>query len=231
MPNFGVVIFPGSNCDHDCYYGIKKVLKQDCEFIWHEDTNLDGIDCVVVPGGFSYGDYLRVGAIARFSPVMDSVKKLAESGTPVLGICNGFQILAESGLIPGSFILNSSLKFVCRWVNVKVESTETPFTCGISKNEVLRIPIANAQGNFFMTEDQVKEYSSSIVFRYCDENGEVTEESNPNGSTHNIAGISNAEKNVLGMMPHPERSMEKLIGSDDGKKIFESVITWIESKK
>lgn len=231
MPNFGVVIFPGSNCDHDCYYGIKKVLKQDCEFIWHEDTNLDGIDCVVVPGGFSYGDYLRVGAIARFSPVMESVKELAESGTPVLGICNGFQILAESGLIPGSFILNSSLKFICSWVNVRVENTETPFTCGLSKNEILRIPIANAQGNFFMTEDQVKDYSSNIVLRYCDENGEATEDSNPNGSTNNIAGISNGEKNVLGMMPHPERSMEKLIGSDDGRKIFESVIKWIESKR
>lgn len=231
MPNFGVVIFPGSNCDHDCYYGIKKVLNQNCDFIWHEDTNLEGIDCIVVPGGFSYGDYLRAGAIARFSPVMESVRKMALSGTPVIGICNGFQILVESGLIPGSFILNSSLKFVCSWVNVTVENTETPFTSGLERNEVLKIPVANAQGNFFMTEDQLREVQSSIVFRYCDESGAVTEDSNPNGSTENIAGITNRDRNILGMMPHPERSFEKLVGSDDGKKIFESVITWIETNK
>lgn len=230
MANFGVVLFPGSNCDHDCYYGIKKVLNQSCEFVWHQETNLEGLDCIVIPGGFSYGDYLRTGAIARFSPVMDSVIELADKGVPIIGICNGFQILVESGLIPGSFLHNSSLKFVCRWINAKVENTNTPFTYNLTENELLRVPVANGEGNFFISDEKLNELKSQVIFRYSDENGNATVDSNPNGSTDNIAGISNKNGNVLGMMPHPERSLEKLVGCDDGKKIFESVISWIETK-
>ena len=230
MINFGVLLFPGSNCDHDCYYAIKNVLNQACELIWHEETNLNGLDCIIIPGGFSYGDYLRTGAIARFSPVMNSVKELADKGVPVIGICNGFQILVESGLLPGSFIHNTSLKFVCKWINVKVINKNTPFTSYLEKDEVLRIPVANSQGNFFLSDLDYNKYESNVVFEYCTENGVKTEESNPNGSTNNIAGISNMNGNVLGMMPHPERSMEDLIGCKDGRKIFESVINWIESK-
>lgn len=230
MPNFGVVLFPGSNCDHDCYYGIKKILHQNCDFIWHEDTDINGIDCIVIPGGFSYGDYLRTGAIARFSPVMNSIEKSALKGIPIIGICNGFQILVESGLLPGAFIHNSTLKFMCRWVNIKVENTSTPFTCSLDKNEILKIPVANSQGNFFILKQDIKKIESQIVFKYSDPEGKISEQSNPNGSTENIAGITNQNNNVLGMMPHPERSFEKLVGSDDGRKIFESVITWIETK-
>lgn len=231
MANFGVVLFPGSNCDHDCYYGIKKVLNQNCDFIWHKDTDLSGIDCIVIPGGFSYGDYLRTGAIARFSPVMNSIAKQAEKGVPIIGICNGFQILVESSLLPGSFIHNSSLKFVCKWINARVENTNTPFTFELKQNEILKIPVANGEGNFFISNDGLKDIKSQIVFRYCDPEGETTDISNPNGSTDNIAGISNKKGNVLGMMPHPERSFEKIVGCDDGKKIFESVISWIETKR
>lgn len=230
MVNFGVLLFPGSNCDHDCYYAIKSVLGCDCDLIWHEETNLDGIDCVIIPGGFSYGDYLRTGAIARFSPVMSSVTQLAENGTPVIGICNGFQILAESGLIPGSFINNNTLKFICKWVHVRVSNTNTPFTTEIEKDDILKIPVANSQGNFFLSDDDYDRYKSNVVFEYCSENGVKTDESNPNGSTRNIAAISNSEGNVMGIMPHPERSMENVIGCNHGKKIFESVISWIESK-
>ncbi len=230
MANFGVVLFPGSNCDHDCYYAIKKVLNQNCNFIWHEDTDLNGIDCIVIPGGFSYGDYLRTGAIARFSPVMNSVAEMAEKGTPVIGICNGFQILVESGLLPGSFLHNSSLKFVCKWINARVENTNTPFTYNLTENETLKIPVANGEGNFFISDENLKDIQSQVVFRYSDSNSNTTGNSNPNGSTDNIAGISNQNGNVLGMMPHPERSFEKIVGSDDGRKIFESVINWIETK-
>ncbi|NIP30029.1 MAG: phosphoribosylformylglycinamidine synthase subunit PurQ [Candidatus Dadabacteria bacterium] len=227
MPNFGVLLFPGSNCDHDCYFAIKDILGQPCSLIWHEQTDLDGIDCIVIPGGFSYGDYLRTGAIARFSPVMNSVVDLAKKGVPIIGICNGFQILVESGLLPGSFIHNTSLKFVCKWVYVKVKNTISPFTFNMDENEVLRIPVANSQGNYFLSNEDYKIYENDVVFEYCDSNGDITGESNPNGSTQNIAGISNG--NVLGMMPHPERSMESLLGSEDGRKIFESVIEWMES--
>lgn len=231
MPRFGVVVFPGSNCDHDCYYVIKKFLSQDCEYIWHEETDLDGFDCVVIPGGFSYGDYLRTGSIARFSPVMGSVIKFAEEGKPVIGICNGFQILVESGILKGAFIKNSSLKFVCRWTNLLVENTDTPFTRNLKKGDVLRIPVANGEGNFYMTDDRLNTLkdSAQIVFRYCDEEGRPVPGSNPNGSVYNIAGICNTGLNVLGMMPHPERSYDDIIGGSDGRLIFESVISWIQS--
>ncbi|MGI9554056.1 MAG: phosphoribosylformylglycinamidine synthase subunit PurQ [Thermodesulfobacteriota bacterium] len=232
MPRFGVVVFPGSNCDHDCYYVLKKFLSQDCEYIWHQETDLEDFDCIVIPGGFSYGDYLRTGSIARFSPVMESVKKFADTGKPVIGICNGFQILVESGILKGAFIKNSSLKFVCRWTNLVIENTDTPFTKNLKRGDILRIPVANGEGNYYTSEEQLKtlKESSRIVFRYCDTEGNTTTDSNPNGSIHNIAGICNSECNVLGMMPHPERSYDDIIGGSDGRQIFESVISWIQSK-
>lgn len=225
MPNFGVLFFPGSNCDHDCYHAIKKILGQPCEMIWHEETSLQGIDCVVVPGGFSYGDYLRAGAIARFSPVMNPLARFAAEGIPVIGICNGFQILVESGLLPGAFIHNSSLKFVCRWTNVRVEDTDTPFTCFLRKGEVLKLPVANAQGNFVPGAGIVPR----TVLRYCGPEGEPDDAANPSGAQDCIAGVANVRGNVLGMMPHPERGVERIFGSEDGRRMFESAALWIES--
>ena len=227
MPDFGVLFFPGSNCEGDCCHAIKEILGQPCELIWHEETSLEGIDCVVVPGGFSYGDYLRAGAIARFSPVMDPLARLAAEGVPIIGICNGFQILVESGLLPGAFIHNSSLKFVCRWTNVKVEDTDTPFTCLLREGKVLKLPVANAQGNF------VPEAGAAprTVLRYCGPDGEYDDAANPSGAQDAIAGVANARGNVLGMMPHPERSAESVFGSEDGRKMFESVVFWIKSRR
>ncbi len=227
MPSFGVLFFPGSNCEGDCYHAIKKILGQPCELIWHEETSLEGIDCVVVPGGFSYGDYLRAGAIARFSPVMNPLERLAAEGVPVIGICNGFQILVESGLLPGAFLHNSSLRFVCRWTRVKVEDAATPFTCLLRKGEVLKLPVANAQGNFAPGAGGVPR----TVLRYCGPEGQPDDEANPSGAQDGIAGVANARGNVLGMMPHPERGVEKIFGSEDGRMIFESVASWIESRR
>lgn len=231
MPKFGVLVFPGSNCDYDCYYALKNILNYDCEYVWHEEQELSDFDCIVIPGGFSYGDYLRTGSIARFSPVMASVKSFAESGKPVIGICNGFQILVESGILPGAFLKNNSLKFVCKWTNLVIENINTPFTCSIKPGEIIRIPVAHGEGNYFIDDNSLKSMvnDSQVVFRYCDENGDTSPESNPNGSVHNIAGICNAAGNVIGMMPHPERSCEDLIGGTDGRLIFESVYSWIES--
>ena len=230
MSNFGIIVFPGSNCDHDCYHVIRHVFDQECEFVWHEEKNLDGFDCIILPGGFSYGDYLRTGAIARFSPVMKAVEKLASEGKPIMGICNGFQILVEAGLLPGALIKNASLRFVCKWVNIRVENTNTPFTHLMGRGDVLRIPIAHGEGNYFANQDDIKRLNenSAVVFRYCDEKGKITSESNPNGSTENIAGICNARGNVLGMMPHPERCSEEIVGGEDGRTIFESLISWSE---
>ena len=225
MPNFGVLFFPGSNCDHDCYHAIKKILGHPCELIWHEETSLKGINCIVIPGGFSYGDYLRAGAIARSSPVMGSLTQLVAEGVPVIGICNGFQILVESGLLPGAFIHNSSLKFVCRWTNVRVEDTDTPFTCLLRREEVLKLPVANAQGNFVPGTGTVPR----TVLRYCGPEGKPDDTANPSGAQDCIAGVANAQGNVLGMMPHPERSVESMFGSEDGRRIFESVAFWIKS--
>lgn len=229
MFNFGIVVFPGSNCDHDCYHALKHVLGQRSEFIWHESQDLGRFDCVVIPGGFSYGDYLRTGSIASLSPIMNSVKEYASRGGPVIGICNGFQILVETGLLPGALIKNSSLKFVCKWVNIRVENNSTVFTGNLKTGDVLRIPVAHGDGNYFCTAEDLKSLDNNkqIVFRYCDEEGNATPESNPNGSIQNIAGICNKEGNVLGMMPHPERCVEDLLSGTDGRLIFESIISWL----
>lgn len=222
---FGVIVFPGSNCDHDAYHVISKQVGQPVDFIWHRDTDLSGYDAVIIPGGFSYGDYLRAGALARFSPVMNSIKQFATRGGLVLGICNGFQILCESGLLPGALIRNRDLHFICEHVRVRVESTNTPFTNELSAGEVLRIPIAHAEGNFVCDDSTMDQLAREdrIVFRYCDELGNITERANPNGSRDNIAGICNRQRNVMGMMPHPERACEDLLGSSDGRDIFRSL--------
>jgi phosphoribosylformylglycinamidine synthase I len=229
---FGVIIFPGSNCDYDAYMAIKSVIKRDVEFLWHQDTSLHGCDCVILPGGFSYGDYLRTGAIARFSPIMQKVMEFARNGGMAVGICNGFQILLEAGLLPGAMLRNTSLRFICKFVNIKVENERSPFSNLCEKGQVLKIPIAHTDGNYFIQEEGLKqlEENDQIIFRYCDERGNVTLESNPNGSLDNIAGICNQTKNVLGMMPHPERASEILLGSEDGKYIFQSIVDFFEKR-
>ena len=223
---FGVVVFPGSNCDEDCVYVLSEVLRQDVVSLWHQETSLKGCDCVVLPGGFSYGDYLRAGAVARFSPIMRSIGALAKDGGLVLGICNGFQILLESGLLPGAMLRNRSLRFVCRYVRLRVERTDTPFTNRFRTGQVVRMPIAHTEGNFTVDPRTRKTFTQGdhVVFRYCDANGQLTDEANPNGSTDAIAGICNADGNVLGLMPHPERCAEPALGSEDGRLVFESLI-------
>ena len=222
---FGVIVFPGSNCDHDAYHVISKHVGQPVDFIWHRDTDLSGYDAVIIPGGFSYGDYLRAGALARFSPVMNSVREFAAKGNLVLGICNGFQILCEAGLLPGALIRNRDLHFVCDYVNVRVENTDTPFTHELKAGSVLQMPIAHAEGNYVCDNATFGELQSKgrIIFRYCNMNGEITDAANPNGSRDNIAGICNPERNVLGLMPHPERACEDLLGSSDGREVFHSL--------
>lgn len=222
---FGVVVFPGSNCDHDAYHVISKVIGQPVDFIWHRDSNLDGYDCIVLPGGFSYGDYLRTGAIASLSPIMRSVVGFANHGGIVIGICNGFQILCESGLLPGALLRNASLAFACRHVNLRVERADTVFTRDYVKGQVLSIPIAHGDGNYFCDDSTLErlEGEGQVLFRYVDAKGEPTAEANPNGSRNNIAGIINDRGNVLGMMPHPERASEDALGSADGRGIFTSL--------
>ena len=223
---FGIVVFPGSNCDHDAYHASKHVLGQDAEFLWHKDTDLKGADALILPGGFSYGDYLRTGAIARFSPIMPAVQAFAAKGGPVLGICNGFQILLEAGLIPGAMLRNRTVKFICAHVHIRVEQTDTPFTSSARKGQVLRIPIAHGEGNYFATPDVLAklEANRQVIFRYTTAQGDVTDESNPNGSIAGIAGLCNEGRNVVGMMPHPERASESALGSADGRVILESVV-------
>jgi len=223
---FGIVVFPGSNCDHDCYHVVRNVLGQEAEYIWHKDKEINGFDCLILPGGFSYGDYLRTGAIAKFSPVMNSVREFADKGGFVIGICNGFQILVEAGLLPGALMRNRDLKFICESRYIRVESSDTPFTRLYKKGEVVKFPIAHADGNYFADDETLKRIQDNgqIVFRYCDADGEVAEEANPNGSLLNIAGICNEKRNVLGIMPHPERCAENILGNTDGKRVFESII-------
>jgi len=222
---FGVIIFPGSNCDHDAYWTVEQVLKQPVTFLWHESHNLENCDAIIVPGGFSYGDYLRTGAIAKFSPVMEAVRQFANSGGLVLGICNGFQILCESGLLPGALIRNAGLKYVCKPIHVRVESSDTAFTHSVHKGEVLCIPIGHMDGNYVCDDQTLAELrrGERIIFRYCTPGGEITADANPNGSLDNIAGICSPGRNVLGMMPHPERASEPTLGCTDGFRIFESL--------
>lgn len=222
---FGVIVFPGSNCDHDAYHVISKHVGQPVDFIWHRDTDLRSYDAVIIPGGFSYGDYLRAGALARFSPVMNSVREFAAQGNLVLGICNGFQILCEAGLLPGALIRNRGLHFICEHVNVRVESANTPFTHELKTGEILRMPIAHADGNFVCDDETLAELRENdrVIFRYCDQDGQLTDDANPNGSREHIAGICNRERNVMGLMPHPERACEDLLGSSDGREVFRSL--------
>lgn len=223
---FGVIVFPGSNCDHDAYHVAKHVFGQEARFIWHKETELGDVDFVIVPGGFSYGDYLRSGAIARFSPIMKDVVRFANSGGLVMGICNGFQILCESGLLPGALMRNESLRFVCKNVHLKTESLDSAFTQGLTAGEVLKVPVAHGEGNYFASDDILNQLEDEdrVAFRYCDANGQITKESNPNGASRNIAGILNEGRNVLGMMPHPERCAEAILGRPDGARIFRSIV-------
>jgi phosphoribosylformylglycinamidine synthase len=224
---FAVIVFPGSNCDHDAYHAAKHVFAQEAEFVWHKETTLKGADAVILPGGFSHGDYLRTGAIARFSPVMSAVSEFARRGGPVLGICNGFQVLLEAGLLPGAMLRNRDLKFHCEHVWVRAEQVDTPFTARAARNQVLKLPIAHGEGNYFAEPAVIDELEANgrVVFRYCDANGGVTDAANPNGSRNNIAGICNEARNVVGLMPHPERACEGVLGSADGRVLFESVIS------
>jgi phosphoribosylformylglycinamidine synthase subunit PurQ / glutaminase len=224
---FAVVVFPGSNCDHDSYYAAAHVLGQDAECIWHKDTSLKGADVVILPGGFAHGDYLRTGAIARFSPIMPAVVEFARRGGPVLGICNGFQVLLEAGLLPGAMLRNRDLRFHCEQVDIRVERTDTPFTAGAKPGQVLRMPVAHGEGNYFAPPELLRQLEDGgrVVFRYCDARGEITDAANVNGSAHNIAGICSEQRNVVGLMPHPERACETALGSADGLVLFESVVS------
>ena len=225
MKHFGVVVFPGSNCDQDCYHAAR-VMGGEVRYVWHRDTDLSGVDCVILPGGFTYGDYLRTGAIARFSPVMQAVAEYARAGGLVIGICNGFQILLEAHLLPGAMRRNQNQKFICKHVHLRLEQPETPFTQVGQTGQVLRIPIAHGEGNYYADQETLRRLrdNGQIVFRYCRPDGNVTVDANPNGSVDNIAGICNEQRNVLGMMPHPERCSEAVLGSSDGQVIFESIL-------
>lgn len=224
---FGVVVLPGSNCEHDCYHVVKHVLGQDACFLWHKDRTLAHSDCVILPGGFAHGDYLRCGAMAKFSPIMESIKAFAKEGGPVLGICNGFQILTEIGLLPGALVRNHNLRYICQDLHIRTESTQSPFTRKLSKGQVLRMPVGHGEGSFYADAKTMKrlEVEGRIAFRYCDDAGKQTADANPNGSVKSVAGVLNERGNVLGLMPHPDRCAEKILGNDDGARLFESVIS------
>ena len=231
---FGIVVFPGSNCEHDVYHVAKHVLGHDAAFLWHKDSSFAGVDCVVLPGGFAHGDYLRCGAMARFSPIMGAVKQFAERGGMVLGICNGFQILAEAGLLPGALVRNAGLRYVCRDVYLRTERQDTPFTARIKAGTVLRIPIGHGEGCYFAPDAVLQEIEKKrlVVFRYCDEAGEITAASNPNGSLHGIAGVCNEKGNVMGLMPHPDRCAEEVLGNADGRRMFDSIVhAWQQARR
>ncbi len=230
---FGVIVFPGSNCDADCYHVVREVLDQEADYIWHKEGSVSGCDALILPGGFSYGDYLRTGAIARFSPVMPAVIDFANQGGLVIGICNGFQILLEAGLLPGAMLRNRSLKFTCQAINLKVQRTDTAFTNQLLTDEIIKVPIAHGEGNYFCDETTLAalKRENRILFSYCDENGVESEGANPNGSVANIAGIMNEGGNVLGIMPHPERCSEEVLGGTDGLGIFTSILTSLQEGK
>lgn len=229
---FAVIVFPGSNCDRDCHHVLNRVMGVSADFVWHRDSNLSDFDAVVVPGGFSYGDYLRAGAVAKISPIMGEVAAFAARGGPVLGICNGFQILLECGLLPGAMLRNNTLKFMCRDVHLRVETTRSAFTAGLEEGKVLRMPIANAEGNYTIDEAGLAqlEDNEQIVFRYSSKAGLVGDEENPNGSVSNIAAVANRPGNVVGMMPHPERASEAILGNEDGVSVFESALGWLNRR-
>jgi phosphoribosylformylglycinamidine synthase subunit PurQ / glutaminase len=230
---FGVIIFPGSNCDHDAYWAISEVARQPVTFLWHDSPDLQSCDAIIVPGGFAYGDYLRTGAIAKFSPVMESVREFAADGGLVLGLCNGFQILCEAKLLPGALMRNAGLKYVCKPVHIRVESPNTPFTQQLTKGEVLEIPIGHMEGNYFCDEATLAELKDQdrVIFRYATPDGDTTAEANPNGSIENIAGICSEGRNVLGMMPHPERAAAPELGMTDGAKIFHSLVAAMAARQ
>lgn len=229
---FGVVVFPGSNCDRDCFHVAETVLGQEARFLWHKETDLSGIDCIIIPGGFSYGDYLRAGAIASRSPIVGSIIDFAKKGGLVAGVCNGFQVLTETGLLPGALMRNRGLTFVCKDIFLRVFNNKTPFTSRYRANDTVPMPVAHMDGNYFADNDTVKMLNDNnqVVFRYCTEDGKVTDEANPNGAIENIAGICNKGGNILGMMPHPERVSEELLTGAGGKKLFESVVDWVKSE-
>ena len=231
---FGIVVFPGSNCEHDVYHVAKHVLGHEAAFLWHKDSAFAGVDCVVLPGGFAHGDYLRAGAIARFSPIMKAVEVFAARGGMVLGICNGFQVLTEAGLLPGALVRNAGLKYVCSDVHLRVERQDTPYTSRLKQGTVLKIPIGHGEGCYFAPEEVLKELEEKrqVVFRYCDESGQVTAGSNPNGSLRAIAGICSARGNVLGLMPHPDRCAEDVLGNAQGRRIFDSIVyAWEQARR
>lgn len=231
---FGIVVFPGSNCEHDVYHVAKHLLGHEASFIWHKDTSFAGVDCLVLPGGFAHGDYLRCGAMARFSPIMGAVKQFAERGGMVLGICNGFQVLTEAGLLPGALVRNAGLQYICRDVHLRAERQDTPFTCRIKPGSVLTIPIGHGEGCYFAPDHVIQELEKKrqVVFRYCDPTGEVTTDGNPNGSLHAIAGVCNEKGNVLGMMPHPDRCAEEVLGRADGRRMFDSIVhAWTVARR
>jgi len=225
---FGVIKFPGANCDQDAFFTIKDVLEQPVEYLWHQDTDLKGVDCIVVPGGFSYGDYLRCGAIARFAPAMAATQEFAAKGGLVLGVCNGFQVLCESHLLPGALVRNEGQRFLCKQIHLRTENSATPFTNKLAPGQVLEVPIAHGEGRYVCDDDALDDLFSEnrVLFRYCDAEGNLTPESNPNGSRDAIAGIASADFNVLGLMPHPERACDLRLGSADGKAVFESLLAF-----
>ena len=228
---FGIIVFPGSNCELDCQWVLKNVLGQEAELLWHKEKELKGYDCLILPGGFAHGDYLRTGAIARFSPVMRAVERHALNGGLVLGICNGFQILCEAGLLPGALLRNTSLSFICRHVHIRVENTATPFTAAYSEGQVLKVPINHNEGRYYADPETLRRLNENgqAIFRYSTSGGQITDEVNPNGSLENIAGVCNAGRNVLGLMPHPERASEGLLGSVDGRALFESILRYLQA--
>lgn len=227
---FGIVVFPGSNCDHDAYQAVRESLGQKAEFLWHKERSFSGVDCVILPGGFSYGDYLRAGAIARFSPVMEGVTDFARRGGLVLGICNGFQILLEAGLLPGAMLRNRQLKFVCRFVSLRVENAETPFTSLCRPGQILRLPVKHGEGNYFADPETLRRLNANrqVVVRYANPAGEITAGANPNGAAENIAGVCNEAGNVFGLMPHPENACAEILGSADGLYLFRSLVSRLE---
>ncbi|MHB1346547.1 MAG: phosphoribosylformylglycinamidine synthase subunit PurQ [Candidatus Humimicrobiaceae bacterium] len=231
-PYFGILVFPGTNCETDCYHVFKDILNVDCKYIWHKEEKDEDINAIIIPGGFSYGDYLRSGAVAKFSPIMSFVRDFAKKGGLVLGICNGFQILLEENLLPGAMLRNDTLKFVCKYIYLRVENNNNPFTSGYSKDDVVKMPVRHNEGNYYIDDAGLEDIrkNNQILLRYCDEKGNVNESTNPNGSVENIAGICNKERNIFGLMPHPEACCEKLLGSSDGLKVFKSMVDFIEGK-